>query len=292
MPARPGSTTNGGGPRPVLRIASILAVVAVAAAAKAEPSSRPTIASIDLCADQAVVALADPGSIAGLSRWARDVNLSPVAPVAGNLPSLAESAESVLMSGASTVVADTYGDAKTFALLDRIGVTIFRMPAADSFAEVFVALRLIARDLHEEAKERILEADLSTRLDRLQASLPPQRPRAAYVRADGGTAGDGTAVDAALAAAGYRNLATDLGIHGWGRLDLETLVMSPPDVFVTSSFSSRRWSLHDAFGRHPVFRDMEARVPTVVVPARLWSCGGWPLVQAAETLAAARREPR
>jgi iron complex transport system substrate-binding protein len=291
VPARPGIATVGGGSGPVLRAVAAL-LLAGTVAARAEPPAHPTIASIDLCADQAVVVLAEPGTIAGLSRWARDANLSPVAPMAGNLPSLAESAESVLMSGASTVVADTYGDAKTFALLERIGVTVFRMPAADSFAEVFTALRSIARDLQEEAKERILEADLGARLDRLQASLPPQPPRAAYIRTDGGTAGDGTAVDAALAAAGYRNLATDLGVHGWGRLDLETLVMSPPDVFVTSSFSSRRWSLHDAFGRHPVFRDIEARVTTVAVPARLWSCGGWPLVQAAETLAAARREIR
>lgn len=246
------------------------------------------IAAIDLCADQAVVALVDHADIAGLSRWAIDPNLSPVAEQARTLPTLKASAETVLMSGAKTVVADAYGDFKTIALLQRLGVTVFRMPAADNFPDVMSSLEKIAQDLDETARGEALRADLQARLDHLAADRPATRPLAAYYRPDGGTAGSGTAVDAAFAAAGYRNLAGELGERGWGKLDLETLVMHPPEVVVTSFFNNHLWSLHNGFAQHPVFQTILRQARLVGVPARLWSCGGWPLVAAAETLAAAR----
>ncbi|MTJ82036.1 MAG: ABC transporter substrate-binding protein [Telmatospirillum sp.] len=273
-------------------VAALFAVSPAPVAGAWEDSARPAdgerIASIDLCADQAVVALIDRDRIAGLSRWASDPRLSVMTEEAGTVPTLAMSAESVLMSGAGTVVADSYGDIKTIGLLQRLGVTVYRMPAADTFPDVLRSLTTIGDELHEADRASGLVSSLRSRLDRLAASPPAHRPLAAYYRPDGGTAGSGTAVDAAFHAAGYRNLAAELGTRGWGKFDLETLVLHPPEVIVASFFEGNPGTLSDRFSAHPVFRKAFRDIPIVKVPARFWSCGGWPLISAAETLAAAR----
>ena len=56
--------------------AVLAALVACVAGAAAEPRR---VVSFNLCADQLVLALADPGQIAGLSPYARDPGLSAAA---------------------------------------------------------------------------------------------------------------------------------------------------------------------------------------------------------------------
>ena len=265
-------------------ISGLLAVAALSPSAWAEDR----VASLNLCSDQAVMALLPRQRIVGLSRWAADPHLSAVAGQALGLPTLSASAESLLLSNATTVVTGTYGDGKTLALLQRLGVRVIRVPAADSFPEVMTALRTAANDLGESARGADLTAGLQSRLDHLSAPSPERRPLASYYRPDGGTAGRGTSVDAAMTAAGYRNLAAELGKQGWTGLDLETLLLHPPEVIITSFFDGRPWSLHDSFAHHPVFRAALKQTRIIDIPGRLWSCGGWPLVDAAEALATAR----
>jgi len=267
-------------------IIGLLALAAFSPSAWAEDR----VASLNLCSDQAVMALLPRQRIVGLSRWAADPHLSAVAGQAQGLPTLSASAETVLLSNAKTVVTGTYGDGKTLALLQRLGVRIVRVPAADSFPEMLAALRAAANDLGEPARGEALTAGLQSRLDQLAAQSPEHRPLAAYYRPDGGTAGRGASVDAAMTAAGYRNLAAELGKQGWTGLDLETLLLHPPEVIVTSFFDGRPWSLHDGFAHHPVFRAALERARVIDIPGRLWSCGGWPLIDAAEALAATRKE--
>lgn len=267
-------------------ISGLLALAAFSPSAWAEDR----VVSLNLCSDQAVMALLPRQRIVGLSRWAADPHLSAVAEQAKGLPTLSASAETVLLSNATTVVTGTYGDGKTLALLQRLGVRVIRVPAADSFPEVMTALRTAADDLGEPARGEALTVELQGRLDHLSAQSPEHRPLAAYYRPDGGTAGRGTSVDAAMSAAGYRNLAAELGKQGWTGLDLETLLLHPPEVIITSFFDGRPWSLHDSFAHHPVFRAALERTRVIDIPGRLWSCGGWPLIDAAETLVAARKE--
>ena len=265
-------------------------MLALLAAAAHPAAAAERVASIGLCADQAVVALVDPGRIAGLSPQGRDAGLSAVADQARHLPVVAPSAEAVLMSGADLVAANEFGETKTVDMLRRLGVEVIRIPSADSFEAVTAALLNAGTKLGAQARARALADDIAARLRRLRHSRPERTAVAAYYRPDGGSAGTGTFVAAAMAAAGLDSLASRLGRHGWSRLDLETLALNEPDVFVTSFFATGAYSARQSFGRHPLARRIMARHPAIEVPARLWSCGGWPLVEAAEFLARARVE--
>jgi iron complex transport system substrate-binding protein len=268
---------------------ALLALLALAGPARAEgPNDPPRIAALDLCADQVVMALVPPDRIAGLSPWAADPRVSAVADRARGMPRLSGSAESLLASGAGIAVASPFGHGKTLALARRLGLRVVFVPSADDFPGMLTALRAAADQLGYAAQGEALAASLQARLDRLAADRPAHPPSALYFRPDGGTAGRGTMVDAALAAAGYRNLATELGRPGWSHLDLETLTLHPPEIVVTSFFDAKSKSLRNTFAHHPLFRALLARARVIDVPGRLWSCGGWPLVEAAERLAAAR----
>lgn len=262
------------------RLILTLGVLAVAAPAVA----APRVASIGLCGDQIAGVLLDDDRIAGLSHQADDPALSMVAARAATLPRVPPSAEAVLMAGADMVVANRFGDTKTANLLQKLGVPVLRVDSAESLDQARDILRQAGERLEAAVPARELAARMETRREGLRQAIPTTPMLAAYYRPDGGSAGSGTSVDAAMQEAGMESLATRLGMKGWGRLDLETLVMNPPQVFAVSFFDTEPYSARRSFARHPVARRMMAALPVVEVPARLWSCGGWPLVEAAEFL--------
>ena len=86
-------------PRIAAGIANATLVVAAAlffaqASSAADPPKR--IASFNVCADQLVVALADPGQIVGLSPYASDPAISTVAEKARAFPRLPLQAEAMV----------------------------------------------------------------------------------------------------------------------------------------------------------------------------------------------------
>lgn len=254
-------------------------VVAVPTAA-----AMPRVASIGLCGDQIAGVLLDDGRIAGLSHQADDPALSMVAARAGRLPLLPASAEAVLMAGADIVVANRFGETKTANLLQKLGIPVLRVDSAESLDQALDILLRTGASLDAAAPAQSLAERMQRRRAVLRQAMPETPLLAAYYRPDGGSAGAGTSVNAAMEEAGMESLGTRLGMVGWGRLDLETLVMNPPQVLAVSFFGAGPYSARRSFSRHPVARRMMAALPVIEVPARLWSCGGWPLVEAAEFL--------
>lgn len=246
------------------------------------------VASAGLCADQVVLPLVERARIVGLSAQASDPALSLLAEQARELPALPASAEALILAGADIVVMNTYGDGKTKALLEKLGVRVVRVPYDESLAAIPASLRRLGQVLGDSGRGEAMAADFEARLHRLRQGAPVVPLLAAYYRPDGGSAGAGTYVAQAMAVAGYDSLAATLGQSGWGRLDLENLVLSPPRAFVVSFFDRDSQALRRSFGRHPVLAAALARHPVVEVPGRMWGCGGWPVAVAAEHMAEQR----
>ncbi|MCB9957556.1 MAG: ABC transporter substrate-binding protein [Rhodospirillaceae bacterium] len=246
-------------------------------------ATLPRVASVGLCADHYVLALADPGQIASLSREAVGP-LSPQRDRAAAYPLNRGSAEDLLMSGAEVVVMRSWGAAATAAMAERFGMRVVRLGDGDRLADLPANLRLVGDAIgRADAGEAMAQA-----AERLIAAVPPQRPGdpvAAYLGPAGGTAGPGTFVDDVLVAAGLGNLTGELGRPGWGHIDLETMVLTPPDLFVLSFFDTTRPSLTVALARHSVFRDLAVDMPVLTVPGAYWPCTSPHLVDAVAHLA-------
>ena len=112
-------------------------------------------------------------------------------------------------------------------------------------------------------------ADFDRRLASLaRGAERGQHPTAVIYQVGGSVSGAGSLADAALAAAGFRNMAADYRLTRGGQVPLEAAAGRPPDLLVLSSGADEyRTALADNL-RHPVHR------PAAPASAPRSSCRG------------------
>ena len=152
----------------------------------------PRVASINLCADQLLMALAEPSQISSLSRLADDPQASRFHARASAWRANDQSAESVLRERPTLVIAGEYGAGYTERLLQRAGVRVERLPLAQSLEEVFSNIELVGEWIGrtEQALARVKR--LRRELARIQTQASPSSPLAAIYDPNGYTVGRGT----------------------------------------------------------------------------------------------------
>lgn len=265
-------------------VAALWVALALAGPAAAG-TALPRVASISLCADQVVLALADPGQIVSVSHQATDRRLSLMAAAAAAYPTNRGAAEELLAARAEVVVGSAWGHRATARVLERFGVRVLPIGLTDRLDEVARTTVEVAAALGQAARGKALATALRVRAARIAAHRPGRGRLAAYLRPGGGSAARATFVHTLLDLVGLRNLAAEVGQTGWGRLDLEAMVRTPPDVLVISFFDSPHHTIRTRYSRHPVFHTLMARTPVIDVPGNLWVCPGWFMIGAAARMA-------
>ncbi|MCP5451627.1 MAG: ABC transporter substrate-binding protein [Gammaproteobacteria bacterium] len=271
-----------------MRGRSITAALALMLATSAVLAVPPRAASLTLCADQYLLGLAAPEQIVAVSATATDPNQSLFAAEAARYPVHRGSSEELIALRAEVVLTDRWMPLQTAARLDRFGVRVISIPLPNSWEEIADTTRAIAAVLGRPEQGEARVAEMRTRLEHLAQWAVRRRaapPLAAYFLPDGGSAGAGTFIDAVLQAAGTRNLATVLGLNGWGSFNLEQLAETQPDLVVLGFFDQGGDSRRMAFAHHPVFRRLLVERPVIAVPDRYWACSGWFLAEAATYIA-------
>jgi iron complex transport system substrate-binding protein len=267
------------------RMALALAAGLVWAGPATSAPSAPAVVSIDYCADQYVLALADRGQIHGVSPRARQA-FSYHRERAADVPVVEPVAEAILAAAPELVVRFWGGNQRLVSMLERTGVDTVNIVYGHDRDTIFANLTKVAAALERAEAADVLIADQRARIDALEAK-PRLDLRALYLTPSGTTGGTGTDIDAMIRLAGMENMAAELGYHGWRTVSLEELVMNPPDVFIGSFFDDRdvarsSWSP----ARHPRLARIMGEVRTVPVPGRFLSCSGLFSVDAAEYLRA------
>ena len=254
----------------------------VAMAARAD--GLPRVASTNLCADLLLLDIADPGQIVSVSRQAQDPSVSPVAEVARRYPSNRGQVEDLLhLQPDLALVYQGWTGKGQAGLLAGRGIRLLPLAYPTSWAETLATTRQTAAMIGRAAAGEATVSAAERRMRSL-AGVGHGR-RALYLRPSGGTAGSGTYVDDVMRLLGLRNLASEQGIAGWGGYPLERLVQHPPDLFLLGYFDADPLLARAAYGRHPILRELLARIPGIQVPGSLWGCGGLELVAAAESIA-------
>ncbi|MBK1722750.1 ABC transporter substrate-binding protein [Thiocystis violacea] len=263
----------------------MLAVLALWSASAPAASPLPTLVSTDLCSDLLLLSLAAPEQILSLSRQSRNPQVSPVAQAASAYPTNRGGVEDLLYRKPEIALVYLGWTARRHAdLLAGQGTRVISLPYPRTWSDALASARQISIEIGREAQGEAKAADAEQRMRRLGARSRPYR--VLYLRPNGGTAGKGTYVDDVLSQLGLRNLATEQGLSGWGRYPLERLVSEPPDIFLLGYFDQSRSLARSAYGRHPLFRAILERTPSIRVPTNAWGCGGLELVEAAEQIAA------
>ncbi len=270
--------------RSVVKLAMAGLGLALAASPQAVAADAPQrIVSLNLCTDQLLVDLVAPERIAGVSVLGSDPSLSADAQRLSPFPKLSGSAEEVLALKPDLVIAGEYTTGATVDLLRRLGQRVLVVPLATDFAGLRDTLRLIADAVGEKKKGEAVIADFDARL-RAARSLVPSRPTAIAYQVNSLVSGPQSLLDAALEAAGYRNLARDLNLGPGGRLPLEQLVANPPDLIVLANAPGDFHTVLADNLRHPALADLLKRRPNVHLPMPYWMCATPKLAEAVEIL--------
>jgi iron complex transport system substrate-binding protein len=257
------------------RPAPLHALVAAAAVALASPTyaAPPAVASINLCSDQLVLALADADQIRTVSWLSADPEESLFAAVAAHYPLNYGTAEELLRFTPDVVIAGAYTNGFTRALLARLGYRIVELEPETTVAEIEANVRRVAAAVgHPERGERLV-AGIRTEAHAIDAHRPPHAPATVVVRPGGFTVGRHSLADALMTLAGLRNVAAEQGLDRWGSLSMEALLRSAPELIVLTGYRLAQPSLANLVLEHPALTRLRAERHTATVPAAYWACG-------------------
>lgn len=262
-----------------------LAYLALIVALSSPSRAKDRILSLDYCADQFVLALADRSQIIGLSSEARDDH-SFYRDRAQDIPRFRASTDLILAQKPTLVVRSWAGDKRLLSLLKQVNIPVISIEFAQDPKAIGSNVSNIAKAMGQETRGQAMVADAKKRLARLQG-LPAYNKRAIYLTPGAYTTGAGTFVDDVMTLAGIGNAFAELGYSGWFPIPMEHLVQSPPELVVTSFYDSRSAvQNHWGVARHGYIRQMLDTTPTVDVPGSMMACSGLFLVEAAEHLRA------
>ena len=248
----------------------------------------PRVASMNLCADELVLRLADREQIASVSFLALEARISTVADLAATVPINHGQAEDVVVQRPDLVIAGKYTTRTTVALLRRLGLPVAELDVPVTFEAVQAQIREVAAHLGQAARGEAMVDDIDRRLAAVRPAAG--RIRALVLSPNGVTAGPGSLVDTLLVRAGLVNLGRDPALAGYTSLPLEMILNLKPDLLIMDMEPLPAPSLAHQVLRHPALRDLPFRMAVVGVPNRLWTCAGPAMVEAVEILADAGRQ--
>ena len=242
------------------------------------------IVSINLCADELVIPLADRETIKSVSYLSADPEESPVAEEAKGLPVNYARAEEILPLKPDIVFANRFSAAYTVNLLRRLGVNVVELPNPTDFDGIRANIRRVAEILgHPERGEAMIREFDETLA---QAKMPEgaARPLAVIYRAGGYTDGGTGLISDILSHVGLRNMALERGFKQWAHLSVEQLLLDQPDVVVVSAYRQEAPSEEAAVLNHPALRAYLATHRSIAIPAKYWGCGTPAIAEVAKRL--------
>ncbi len=263
-------------------LAILISLVLLAGPALADAPRR--VVSFNLCADQLVVALADPEQIAGLSPYAANPVLSVVADKARAFRKLDWQAETTIPLRPDLVLVGSWDRPITRRMLARLG---FRVASIDLITDLSAArdeIRNVAALLGHPDRGEALIAQLDAARTRVAGFAPLPFRSALVIERGGYTAGPQTLATTLIAAAGLQPPAGAPAGYG-GFLPLEKLLLLRPDLVFLKDPPQEAGDQGALFFTHPALRALYPPERRIALPTRFTMCGGPALVAAFDYLA-------
>jgi iron complex transport system substrate-binding protein len=252
-----------------------------ASAVAAGPAQR--IVSLNLCTDELLLRLADPARVASVTWLSRNPAGSNVSDLAERVPINYGLAEQIIASDPDLVLAGTFTTRIAVGMLKRTAIPIVEFPVPRSFDEVREQIRDVARLVQAEDKGKHLIAEIDRRVAAIAAKPRAVRPTAVVLNPNGATVGQGTLADQVMTAAGLDNIAARLRSGNDGQIPLEIVALHEVDVLIVNAARDGPPSKATEVLSHPILSKL-SRTRIVVMPGRLWSCGGPGVAEAVERL--------
>lgn len=270
-------------------IAALVSVLS-AGTASGDGNAPRRIVSFNLCADQLLLALADPRQIAGLSPYAADPSLSVLSAQAGNYPRLGWDTEYVINLSPDLVLVGP-SDRPTRAILDASGLRVFQIDLVSDLAQAEQQIIEVSALVGHPDRGNALIHQLQDAEAKLAASaLSP--PRTASVLERGGYAeGTESLITTMLKTAGLRAPPNAPGGFG-GFVSMETLLTDGPDILVLQDIPREAADQGALFVTHPAVLARYGPNRRIELASRYSLCGGPALLEGLKVLRESLRRLR
>ena len=261
----------------------LLCIALWAAVAQASDAPRRVV-SFNLCADQLVIALADPEQIAGLSPYATDPALSVVADKARAFRKADWQAESTLLLEPDLVLIGPNDRSVTRRMLASQGLRVVETGFVSDLDSARKQIREIATLLgHKERGEKLI-AELERARLRLASAATKGDRTALVVERGGYTQGPSSLAATLLAEAGLKPPTGAPAGYG-GFIPLERFLVQRPAREYLKHPPSAATDQGAMYLVHPALRDLDPPERRVALPTRYTMCGGPALVAAFDYMA-------
>ena len=234
----------------------------------AAPPQR--VMSLNLCADQLLLALLPPQRIASLTWLSRSEGDPDLLSLARRVPANHGTAEEVLAARPDLVIAGAYTTSATRRLLAGAQTPLLLLQPVQDWDGIRAVTREVAAAVGEVARGEQLLAEMDATLAALAAVRPADPVR--VIGWSGGTdvPGRDTLFDAILTAAGGVNIGAQ--VSGRSSFDLEQLLAMRPEVLMRGAAYAATPALRNEAAQHRVVRQRYAGAQ-LRYPEALYGCG-------------------
>jgi len=248
------------------------------------------IVSLNLCADQYLIALADKKQIAALTHHARNPALSYFAGKAQRYPISNGSGEEVLRLKPDLVVVSPFRRAETRALLKEFDLPMLKVGAARSVDAIIDQTRMIAEAIGHPARGEALIAQIEASRETSSLDAASPHPSLHYQRR-GFLTGERALITEIMTYAGLQNLAGEAGAQRLARVSIETLLKLQPLYIVTKHPVGQFDDLGTEPLEHPALKRFFGPDHRLYLPEALSVCGGPSFPEAVQALRAQVARP-
>ena len=259
-----------------MRVFASLSAISLALAAPADAAPR-RVASLNLCTDELLMALAEPDQIVSVTHLAQSPAETPLWRHARRYRRNDGSLLSVASMRPDLVVTMGGGARDRLRIAQRMGIATLDLPFASNLDDLASSIRRLAGALgRPNAGTALLR-----RIAALRASAPPARIDTIWLGGGGRTVSAHGLEAQWMALAGLRQRAM-----AGDRVSLETLIARPPAILLRSDYREGQYSGAQRWLSHPAARRARAG-RTLRTDGRRWTCMGPLLITEIERL---RRE--
>ena len=121
----------------------------------------PRVVSLNLCADAYLMAFAKPEQILGLTQQSSDPTLSAFVEEASNFPVSGGRMSNIIEQHPDIIIINNYSPPPNKALMDRLGIKIVKLDAANSYQTARTEILQLGKAIHrlEAAKAYLAQLD-------------------------------------------------------------------------------------------------------------------------------------
>ena len=227
------------------------------------------VASLNLCTDEYLLALAAPGQIASVTHLAHQPQETSLWRQARRYPRNDGSLLSVAAYKPDLVVTMGGGARDRARIAQRLGIETLDLPYPQRLADVERAMAVLAQALGRPAAGRAWVA----RIAALKRTRPRRLPDTIWL------GGGGRSVAATGLAADWMRLAgfRQRPLRG-DRVSLEELLVRPPAILLRSDYRRGQYSGEQRWLMHPLAKGTR-NSRNLATDGRAWTCMGPPMIE-------------